>query len=115
VEVQSRIRRRALLRRGVTLEVSTPPNARVTAVLDTADLFRDPGPDGTADRPRTVGLARRALLGTRRARRLRLRLTRPARRRLLRHRAPLIARLLIVAVMPDGRRLSTVRRIRVVR
>ena len=43
-----------------------------------------------------------------------MRLGRPARRRLLRHRAPLIARLLVVAVMPDGRRLSAVRRIRVV-
>ena len=115
VRLQRRIRRRTLLRRGVTLEVSTPPAARVTAVLDTADLFRDRGPDGTADRPRTVGLARRTLLGTRRARRMRLRLTRPARRRLLRHRGPLIARLLVVAVMPDGRRLASVRRVRVVR
>jgi hypothetical protein len=44
-----------------------------------------------------------------------MRLRRTARRRLLRRRAPLTARLLVVAVMPSGRRLSAVRRIRVKR
>ncbi len=115
MKVRRRIRRGPLLRRGLVAEVSAPPSARVTAVLDTADLLRDPAPDGTADRPRTVALARRRFLGMRRSRRPRLRLSQSARRRLLRHRAPLIARLLVVAVMPDGRRLSAVRRIRVVR
>jgi len=115
VKVHGRIQRRAPLRRGLVAEVSAPPTARVTAVLDTADLLRDPAPDGTSDRPRTVALARRHFLGMGRARPQRLRLSRSARRRLLRRRAPLIARLLVVAVLPNGRRLSAVRRIRVVR
>ncbi len=112
VRAPRRIRRRAALRRGLVIEVSAPRTARVTAVLDTADLLRHPGPDGTTARPRTVALARRTFLGTRGSR---LRLSASARRRLLRRRTPLIARLLVVAVLPEGRRLSMVRRIRVVR
>ncbi len=42
-----------------------------------------------------------------------MRLGRGARLRLARRRRPLTARLLVVAVLPSGRRLSAVRRIRV--
>jgi hypothetical protein len=61
-----------------------------------------------------VMLGRRSLLGDPAGRRTRLRLRRGARRRLARRRAPLTARLLVVAVLPSGRRLSAVRRVRVV-
>ena len=111
VSAPRRIRRRALARRGLLVGVKAPDGARVTAVLDTQDLARRPGPDGTADRPTAVVLARRRVLG----RRTRLRLRRAARRRLARRRAPFTARLLVVAVLPGGRRLSAVRRVRIVR
>jgi uncharacterized protein len=114
VKVRRRITRRALRRRGLLVEVSAPRGARVSVVLDTADLLRHPGPGGTSDRPRTVALARRRMRVGRGPKRARLRLGRRARLRLLRRRRPLTARLLAVAVLPDGRRLSTVRRIRVV-
>ena len=114
VKVRRRIRSRALRRRGLMLEVSAPRGARISAVLDTADLIRRPAPDGTADRPRTVALARRTLFGGAGPMRSRMRLGRRARLRLRRRRRPLTARLLVVAVMPNGRRLSAVRRIRVV-
>jgi hypothetical protein len=48
---------------------------------------------------------------TGRAQRTRLRLGKPGRRRLLRRRAPVAARLLVVAVTTSGRRLSAVRRV----
>jgi uncharacterized protein len=113
VKSAKRISRRALRRRGLLIEVSAPAGARVSAVLDTADLRRHPGPNGTSDRPRTVALARRRLRVRRRPVRVRLRLGRRARLRLARRRRPLTARLLVVAVLPSGRRLSAVRRIRV--
>ena len=113
VKSAKRISRGALRRRGLLIQVSAPAGARVSAVLDTADLRRHPGPNGTSDRPHTVALARRRLLVRRRPRRLRLRLGRRARLRLARRRRPLTARLLVVAVLPSGRRLSAVRRIRV--
>ena len=115
VRVQRRIRRRALRRRGLAVEVAAPDGARVSVVLDKADFLRRRGPDGTADRPRTVTLAGRTFLGTRAGRRTRLRLRRPARLRLRRRGGPLTVRLLVVAVMPSGRRFSAVRRVRVVR
>jgi len=70
---------------------------------------------GTTDRPRTVKLARRDMNGTGRAQRRRLRLGKTARRRLLRRRAPVASRLLVVAVTTSGRRLSAVRRVRISR
>jgi hypothetical protein len=108
-----RIRNRALRRRGLLVEVGAPAGARVTAVLDTADLFRHAGPGGTAERPHTVALSRRSLLGSGRPKRVRMRLGRRARLRLARRGRPLTARLLVIAVMPNGRRLTAVRRIRV--
>jgi hypothetical protein len=113
VRVRRRIGRQSLLRRGLEVEVKAPPGSMVSAVLDTADLLRRPGPDGTTDRPRTVTLSRRRFRGLRRARQPRLRLGPKARRRLLRRRRPLIARLLVTARMPNGSRLSAVRRVRV--
>jgi secreted PhoX family phosphatase len=113
VGVARRMRRRSLLRRGLPVEVTAPAGSVVSAVLDTADLLRSPGPDGTTERPRTVALARRRFRVTRRARRLRLRLGPRARRRLTRRRRPLTARLLVTARLPNGRRLSEVRRVRV--
>jgi hypothetical protein len=86
----------------------------VSAVLDTADLYRERGPNGTADRPRTVALARRRFRGGKR-RRMRLRLGPVARRRLARRRRPLTVRLLVTTRLPGGRRLGEVRRIRVTR
>jgi uncharacterized protein len=115
VKTVRRIARRSLLRRGLPIEVSAPPQSRVSAVLDTADLLRSPGASGTPVRPRTVKLARRDPLASGEPQRRRMRLGRAARRRLRRRRAPLTARLLVVAVMPNGRRLSAVRRIRVSR
>ena len=93
--------------------MTAPPQSRVSAVLDTADLLRSPGPSGTPERPRTVKLAHRRWRGSGEPQRRRMRLGKMARRRLRRRRAPLTARLLVVAVMPNGRRLSAVRRIRV--
>jgi hypothetical protein len=113
VKTVRRIRNRALRRRGLLVEVGAPAGARVTAVLDTADLFRHPGPGGTAERPHTVALSRRSLLGSGRPKRVRMRLGRRARLRLARRGRPLTARLLVIAVMPNGRRLTAVRRIRV--
>jgi uncharacterized protein len=115
VHVRRRVRRESLLRRGLAVEVKAPPGAMVSAVLDTADLLRSPGPGGTTDRPRTVTLARRRFRSMQRARRPRLRLGPKARRRLRRRRRPLTARLLVTARLPDGRLLSEVRRIRVLR
>ena len=114
VSVRRRIGRRTLLRRGLEVEVRAPAGAQVSAVLDTADLLRSASLDGTAERPRTVVLARRRFRGLDRARRPRLRLGPSARRRLRRRRRGLTARLLVTARLPDGRRLSTVRLIRVV-
>jgi uncharacterized protein len=108
-----RVRRRALLRRGLRARLRAPAGARVSAVLDTVDLARRPGPDGTVDRPRAVALARsrhRARGGTRR---VRLRLGPRARRRLGRRRRPFTARLVVTARLPDGRRLTAVRFVRV--
>jgi hypothetical protein len=113
VKLASRIGRRRLISRGLVVKVAAPAGARVSVVLDTPDLLRLRGPDGTADRPRTVALARRHLLGVGRPRLVRMRLRVPALRRLRRHRTPLTARLLVIAVLPGGRRLSTVRRVRV--
>jgi uncharacterized protein len=115
VKTVRRIARRSLLRRGLPIEVSAPEGARVSAVLDTADLVRTKGPHGTTDRPRTIALARRRFRAGEGARRTRLRLGRTGRRRLRRRRAPLAARLLVVAVTPSGRRLSAVRRVRISR
>ena len=114
VKAARRITSRALRRRGLLVEVDAPAGARVTAVLETADLRRDPGPGGTADRPRTVALSRRTLRGSRDPKRVRMRLGRSARLRLARRRKPLTARLLVTAVLPSRRRLSAVRRIRVI-
>jgi len=115
VKAARRVARRSLLRRGLPVEISAPAGARVSAVLDTADLARTKGPNGTTDRPRTVKLARRRLRGTGRRERRRLRLGRTARRRLRRRPGPVAARLLVVAVTPSGRRLSAVRRVRISR
>ena len=115
VKVQRRIRRRTLRRRGLAVEVAAPNGARVTLRLDTPDLRRRRSRDGTSPRPRTVTLGWRSMLAVRGGRRTRLRLGRRARRRLLKSRAPFTARLLVIAVMPGGRRLSAVRRVRVVR
>jgi hypothetical protein len=87
----------------------------VSAVLDTSDLFTTPGPGGTTDRPRTVALARRRFRGRSRSQRPKLRLDPSARRRLRRRRRPLTARILVTARLTDGRRLSAVRHIRIVR
>ena len=114
VKTARRITNRALRRRGLQVRISAPAGARVSAVLDTADLLRHPGPGGTADRPRTVALARRTLVASRRPKRVRMRLGPRARLRLARRRKPLTARLLVVAVLPNGRRLSAVRRIKVI-
>jgi hypothetical protein len=114
VRVARRTRRRTLRRSGLPIRVVAPEGARVTAVLDTPDLLRRLGPGGTAHRPRAVTLARRVFPGTPGGRRARLRLRRAARQRLARRRAPFTARLLVVAVLPSGRRLSAVRRVRVV-
>jgi hypothetical protein len=114
IRTARRISRRALRRRGLAIEITAPAGARIAAVLDTADLRRDRGPNGTSDRPRTVALARRHLFVRRRPKRSRMRLGRRARLRLARRRGPFTARLIVVAVLPSGRRLSAVRRIRVV-
>ena len=113
VRVRRRVTRGSLLRRGLSVEVTAPAGAAVSVVLDTADLLRSPGPNGTADRPRSVALARRRFRAMRRARRPRLRLGPKARRRLHRRRRPLTARLLVTARLPSGRRLTEARRIRV--
>jgi hypothetical protein len=114
VTARRRIGRRALLRRGLVIEVRAPAGARVAAVLDTPDLLRGRGQDGTTDRPGTVALARKHFRGLDRPRRPRLRLGPAARRRLRRRRSPLTVRLLVTAQLANGRRLSAVRRIRVV-
>jgi uncharacterized protein len=114
VTAPRRIGHRSLLRRGLEIKVKAPPGSNVTAVLDTADLLRSPGPNGTTDRPRTVTLSRRRFRGLRRTRHPRLRLGLKARRQLGRRRRSLIARLLVTARLPNGRRLSAVRRVRVV-
>ena len=113
VDVPRRVGRESLLRRGLPVEVAAPAGSIVSVVLDTADLLRRPGPEGTTDRPRTVTLARRRFRGMRRERHPRLRLGPKARRRLRRRRRPLTARVLVTARLPDGRRLSEVRRVRV--
>ena len=114
VDVRRRVGREALLRRGLSIEVTAPGGSDVSAVLDTSDLLRSPGPNGTTDRPRTMTLSRRRFRGLRRERQPRLRLGPKARRRLRRRRRPFTARLLVTARLPNGRRLSEVRRVRVV-
>jgi uncharacterized protein len=113
VAVRRRIGRRRLLRRGLVVEVRAPAGAQVSVVLDSAELLREPAQDATAARPRTVVLARRRFRALERTRRPRLRLGPSARRRLSRRRRGFNARLLVTARMENGRRLSTVRRIRV--
>jgi uncharacterized protein len=113
VAVRREIGRRRLLRRGLVVEVRAPAGAQVSVVLDSAELLREPAQDATAARPRTVVLARRRFRALERARRPRLRLGPSARRRLSRRRRGFNARLLVTARMENGRRLSTVRRIRV--
>ena len=113
VTVPRRVRRRSLLRRGLPLRVKAPRRSVVRVVLDTADLRRTPGPNGTTDRPVTIALARKRFQGTRRQRKPRLRLGPTARRRLQRRRKPLTVRVLVTAKLADGRRLSEARRVRV--
>ena len=115
VEVQQRVGPGSLMASGLEVSVRAPAGARVAMQLDTADLLRTPGPDGTADRPRTVLLAQRRFRATRRLRRARLRLAPGARRRLRRRGRPFTARLLVTARLPNGRRLSAVRQVRVTR
>jgi hypothetical protein len=113
VRAPRRIRRSSLLGEGLRVEVTAPPGADVSAVLDTPDLLRIPGRGGTVDRPRTVTLARGRFKGLERERRPRLRIGPKARLRLSRRSRSLTVRLLVTARLPDGRRLSEVRRIRV--
>jgi hypothetical protein len=113
VAVRREIGRRRLLRRGLVVEVRAPAGAQVSVVLDSAELLRESAQDATAARPRTVVLARRRFRALERARRPRLRLGPSARRRLSRRRRGFNARLLVTARWENGRRLSTVRRIRV--
>jgi hypothetical protein len=113
VAVRREIGRRRLLRRGLVVEVRAPAGAQVSVVLDSAELLRESAQDATAARPRTVVLARRRFRALERARRPRLRLGPSARRRLSRRRRGFNARLLVTARMENGRRLSTVRKIRV--
>jgi secreted PhoX family phosphatase len=113
VRAPRQVGRRSLLRSGMELQVRAPAGAEVSVQLDTADLQRVSGPDGTTDRPRTVTLARRRFRGMHRSRRPRLRLGPKALRRLHRRRRPLTARVLVTARLPGGRRLSAVRRVRV--
>jgi hypothetical protein len=113
VTVRRRIGRRALMRRGLVVEVRAPAGAQVVAVLDSADLLRSRAADDTTVRPRTVVLARRRFRALERPRRPRLRLGPAARRRLGRRRRAFSARLLVRARLEDGRRLSAVRLIRV--
>jgi hypothetical protein len=113
VHVRRRVGRESLLRRGLSIEVSAPAGSVVSVVLDTADLLRRPGSEGTTDRPRTVTLARRRFRATHAERRSRLRLAPKARRRLERLRRPPTVRVLVTARLPDGRRLSEARRVRV--
>jgi hypothetical protein len=113
VRVRHRIARRSLLRRGLAVELLAPAGASVSAVLDTADLLRRPGPGGTTKRPRTVPLARSRLRAGRDTRLVYLRLGPRARRRLRARRRPLTARLLVTALLPGGRRLVAVRLVRV--
>jgi uncharacterized protein len=115
VRVRRRIGRRRLLNRGLVVWVRAPDGARVSVVLDTPDFLRSPSRDGTTDRPRTVTLARRRFRGLASPRRPRLRLGPTARRHVRRRRHSFNARLLVTARLPNGRRLSLVRRIRVVR
>jgi uncharacterized protein len=110
----SRVGRRSLSRSGIDVRVLAPAGSEVSMVLDTADLLRLPGPNGTVDRPRTVALARRRLSAGRGALRPRMRLSPAARRRLRRSRRPLTARLIVTARLPSGRVLSAVRRVGVV-
>jgi uncharacterized protein len=114
VRVRRRVRRRSLLRSGLGARVRAPAGADVSVQFDTPDLRRVPGARGTTDRPRTITLARRRFRGLTRTRRPRLRLGPRARRRLRRHKRPLTARLLVSARLPDGRRLSAVRLVRIV-
>jgi uncharacterized protein len=113
VTVPRRVRRTSLLRRGLPLRVKAPPRSIVRVVLDTADLRRTPGPEGTTDRPVTVALARKRFPGMRRERKPRLRLGPTARRRLQGRRKPLTVRVLVTAQLTDGRRLSEARQVRV--
>jgi hypothetical protein len=113
VAVRGRIGRRALLRRGLVVEVRAPAGSQVSVVLDSADLLREATLSGAIARPRTVVLARRRFRGLERARRPRLRLGPAARRRLGRRRRGLGVRLIVTARLADGRRLGAVRRIRV--
>jgi hypothetical protein len=101
------------MERGLLAHVTAPPGAKVSAVLDTADLVHVAGRRGTVDRPRTVALARKRFTGLHRTRRPRLRLGPKASLRLSRRRRALTLRLLVTARLPDGRRLSEVRRVRV--
>jgi hypothetical protein len=111
VRVPRRVRRSSLLREGLRVEVIAPPGANVSAVLDTPDLLRSPGRGSTVDRPRTVALARTRFKGLERERRPRLRIGPTGRLRLSRSSRSLTVRLLVTARLPDGRRLSEVRRI----
>jgi secreted PhoX family phosphatase len=113
LRVRRRVARGSLVRRGLAVELVAPAGARVSALLDTADLRRSPGPGGTTDRPRTVALARSRFRAGRGQRRLRLRLGSRARRQLRGRRRPLTVRLLVTAVLEDGRRLAAVRLVRV--
>lgn len=95
------------------MKVTAPPGADVSAVLDTPDLLRSPGRGSTVDRPRTVALARTRFKGLERERRPLLRIGPKGRLRLSRRSRSLSVRLLVTARLPDGRRLSEVRRVRV--
>lgn len=115
LRVQARIRRGALLARGLPLRVRSSAAVRISITLETAGLALI-RPDGRgSQRPRTVRLARLTgiALGARRARRIRVRPGRRARLRLLRHRRSLTVRVIVTAVDAAGIRTTAVETVRV--
>jgi hypothetical protein len=115
VRAPGRIRRRALLRRGLPVRIGAGERVTVSVALTTPELADRPGRGGSSPRPVTVLLGRRRRLRLRRAGMLRLRL-RPGRQgkaRLRRRGRSLEARLVVSAVNSAGRRAVVVRRVRI--
>jgi uncharacterized protein len=113
VDAPRSVRRRSLLRRGLTVRVQLSEPVTLAVSFQALDLVRSPARGGGVPRPRPrrLALVRRRL---RRAgsSRLRLRLS-PPRRLALRRRRAFEARLIVTATNRTGRRSTVVRSLHV--
>ena len=116
VTAPRRLRRLGLLRRGISVTLSSRARLEATVSLDSADLLSRPGRGGSSRRPKPVLLGRKEVeLPVEREITVRLRPSARGRRLLARRRRPLDARIVVSGRDLAGNRVAVVRMVRVSR